>query len=67
MSGNKMFVVEWSDDWRQVVAVHPLQVWCERPIGEQTWHTETVWARDEIDAYMQAKEGAKHEHRLQQE
>lgn len=53
MSGDKMFVVEWSDNWGQVIAVHPFKMWCERPVGERNFFSETVWARDEIDAYMQ--------------
>lgn len=57
MSGDEMFVVEWSEDWGDVVAVHKFRAWCERPIGERNWFTETVWARDEIDAYLRAKRG----------
>lgn len=58
-----MYVVEWSPHWGSVVAVHPFEVWIMRPVGERNFFSETVWARDEVDAYMRVTEKEQsHEH-----
>lgn len=62
MSGDEMFVVEWTKDWGEVIAVHPFERWVNRPVGERNFFSETVWARDELDAYMKANKEQTHEH-----
>ena len=55
VDNTKMFVVEWSEGWGEVIAVHPFNAWCDRPVGERNWFTETIWARDELEAYTKAQ------------
>ena len=43
----KLFVVEWSQDWGEPIAVHKWKDWIKRGIAERNWFTETIEARDE--------------------
>lgn len=49
-----LFVVEWTEGWGEVIAVHTWEEWTKTHILSRNWFTEGVEARDELDAYMQA-------------
>lgn len=51
-----MFVAVWDDNWGDVLEIVPFDSWLKRPIGTRSWFTETIWARDELAAYMKTKE-----------
>ncbi len=50
-----MFVVEWTPGWGEPFAVHTFDDWIKVPVGIRNFFSETVEARDELDAYMQAR------------
>lgn len=53
----RLFVVEWSQDWAEPIAVHRWEDWTKIPVETRTFFCETTEARDEIDAFMQALHG----------
>lgn len=52
------FVVEWSDDCREVIRVWAWDDWLRTGVSSRSWTSAMVDARDELDAYKKAMTGA---------
>lgn len=50
------FVVEWSDGCREVIRVWKWDDWLRTPVSSRNWESAMIDARDELDAYIKAKE-----------
>lgn len=50
-----IFIVEWSKEWGEPIAVHPWDEWIKIPVGKRNFFSESIEARDELDAYIKAR------------
>ncbi len=50
------FVVEWSDDCSEVIRVWKWDDWLRTEVSSRNWESAIIDARDELDAYIKAKE-----------
>ena len=50
------FVVAWSGGCREVIRVWKWADWLRTPVSSRNWESAMIDARDELDAYMKAKE-----------
>lgn len=51
------FVVEWSDECREIIRVWTWYDWLRTPVSSRNWESALIDAHDELDAFIKAQQG----------